>query len=50
VPETIRSEEMWRFFGYRKALFFHDLYRISLVSEVIALLVTEIQRGRRTGK
>jgi len=126
VPDAIRSEEMWRFFGYRKALFFHDLcwrdcdkllkhplgqpvarqlirsagsisanieegygrgfqgkerqyflrvalgsareskgwyyrarellseevleHRMSLVSEVIALLVTEIQRGRRTGK
>jgi four helix bundle protein len=25
VPEAIRSEEMWQFFGYRKALFSCDL-------------------------
>ena len=25
VPEAIRREEMWQFFGYRKALFFHDV-------------------------
>jgi four helix bundle protein len=25
VPEAIRAEEMWQFFGYRKALFFYDL-------------------------
>jgi len=25
VPETIRSEEMWQFYGYRKALFFYDV-------------------------
>lgn len=24
-PEAITSEEMWRFFGYRKALFCHDV-------------------------
>jgi four helix bundle protein len=25
VPEAITSEEMWQFYGYRKALFFHDV-------------------------
>jgi four helix bundle protein len=25
VPEAITSEQMWQFYGYRKALFFHDL-------------------------
>jgi four helix bundle protein len=25
VPETVTSEEMWQFYGYRKALFCHDL-------------------------
>jgi len=25
VPEAIRAEEMWQFFGYRKALFFYDV-------------------------
>lgn len=25
VPEEIRSEEMWRFYGYRQALFLYDI-------------------------
>jgi len=25
VPEVIRVEEMWQFYGYRKALFFYDV-------------------------
>lgn len=25
VPESVQSEEMWQFFGYRKSLFFHDV-------------------------
>ncbi|MGD9100788.1 MAG: hypothetical protein PVF45_09940 [Anaerolineae bacterium] len=25
VPQPITTEEMWKFYGYRKALFFYDV-------------------------
>ena len=25
VPEGVRAEGVWKFYGYRKALFFYDL-------------------------
>jgi hypothetical protein len=44
VPKEIRQEAPWQFYGYRKALFSYDVCWQD--SEVVALLVTEIQRYR----